>query len=298
MIKYNIISPVRNEEKFVEETIKSVINQTVLPREWILVNDGSTDRTEEIIKPYVEKHDWIKLVSLTDRGYYYPGTGVVEVVKKGFGTISSTDWDFLVKLDCDITIETNYFENILNEFIKNPRLGIASGGIYLIEGTKTTQEKSQSDHPWGASKVYRRKCFEDIKGWKPIPGWDLADLLSAQMNGWETRCFNQFRIYHYRGTGLRRTGLTSGRFLWGRFQYRYGYSLFYIFLKSIYWLPEKPYILGGASILTGYLYAAVTREKRLFDKDMRIFLRKKHRNYLMQKISVLFKKNKQQGQKK
>ncbi len=292
MIRYNIISPVRNEEDFVEDTIKSIINQTELPQEWIIVNDGSTDKTEDIIRPYVEKYDWIKLITLKDRGYYFPGTGVVEVVKKGFDVIVKNDWEFLVKLDCDITVEKDYFENILNEFYKNPRLGIASGGIFLVEGSKTKQEKSQADHPWGASKVYRRKCFEEINGWKPIPGWDLADLLSAQMNNWETRCFNEYKILHYRGTGLRRVGLTNGRFLWGQFQYRYGYSLLYIILKSIYWLPEKPFIIGGLSILLGYIYAAINREERLFDKDMRKFLRKKHRKYLIQKISNLFKKNK------
>jgi len=141
MIKYNIISPVRNEEDFVEDTIKSVIKQTVLPQEWIIVNDGSTDRTEEIIRPYAKKYDWIKLITLKDRGYYFPGTGVVEVVKKGFEAISAKNWEFLVKLDCDITVEKDYFENILNEFSKNPKLGIASGGIYLVDGSKITQEK-------------------------------------------------------------------------------------------------------------------------------------------------------------
>lgn len=288
MIKYNIISPVRNEEDFVEKTIESVINQTVLPQEWILVNDGSTDRTEEIIKSYVEKYNWIKLITLTDRGYYYPGTGVVEVVKKGFEAISEKNWEYLVKLDCDITVETDYFENILNEFIINPKLGIASGGIYLVEDSKQIQEKSQDDHPWGASKVYRRTCFEEINGWKPIPGWDLADLLSAQMKNWETRCFSEYKILHYRGTGTRRTDITSGRFLLGRFHFRYGYGPFYTLTKSLYHLGENPIILGGVSIFTGYLYAAIRNEDRLFEKDMRRFLRNKQSNYLKQKFKSIF----------
>ena len=87
------------------------------------------------------------------------------------------------------------------EFEKNLSLGIASGGVYLKTDNKLIREKSQFDHPWGASKIYRKKCFKDINGWKPIPGWDLADLLSAQMNGWNTRCFDEYKIYHYRGTG-------------------------------------------------------------------------------------------------
>ncbi|OQX72518.1 MAG: hypothetical protein B6D61_13585, partial [Bacteroidetes bacterium 4484_249] len=243
MTKYVIISPVRNEEGFVEKTINSVIEQTIRPQEWIIVNDGSIDSTPEIIKKYINKHPWIKLANLEDRGYYYPGTGVINVVNHGYKEISTNDWDYIVKLDCDITIENDYFENIFKEFSQNPQLGIASGAIYLVNGGKEIKEKSQADHPWGASKIYRKKCFKDINGWKPIPGWDLADLLSAQMNGWNTRCFDEYKIYHYRGTGARREGFTNGKFLWGRFQYRYGYSLLYIFIKAIYWLTEKPFII-------------------------------------------------------
>lgn len=288
MIKFIIISPARNEEAFIESTIKSVINQTIKPLEWIIVNDGSTDSTKSIIEKYTLQYDWIKLINVEDRGFYYPGTGVVNVIKKGFEQITFGDWDFVIKLDCDITIESNYLENIMSEFKKNPKLGIASGAIYLLDGEKEKKEKSQSDHPWGASKVYRRQCFSDINGWKAIPGWDLADLLSAQMKGWETRCFDEYKIYHFRGTGTRRPGFTKGRFLLGRFHYRYGYSLGYTFLKGIYWLGEKPLIIGGISIFLGYLYAAVTMETKLFDKEMRQFLRKKHQKYLKKKIKATF----------
>ncbi len=287
MVKYVIISPVRNEEDFVIQTIESVVNQSVRPCEWIIVNDGSTDATQEIVEKYVAKHDWIKLINLENRGFYYPGTGVISVVKQGFENISINDWDFLVKLDCDITIEKTYFESLLKEFEENPRLGIASGAIYLVDknGGKETREKSQPDHPWGASKIYRRKCFEQIDGWKPIPGWDLADVLSAQMNNWETQCFNDYKIFHYRLTGVRRAGLTNGRFLLGRFQYRYGYGIVYTLLKSFYHLTERPVIIGGISIFLGYIYAAITREDKLFEKDMRIFLRKKQRKFLKEKFT-------------
>ncbi len=288
MTKYIIISPVRNEENYIEKTIQSVINQSVKPIEWIIVNDGSTDSTQTLVEKNIAEHSWIKLINLDDRGYYYPGTGVVNVIKEGFVNITLQDWDYLVKLDCDISLDKTYFENIFNEFNNNPKLGIASGAVYFVDEKKEIKEKSQSDHPWGASKIYRRKCFEDINGWKPIPGWDLADLLSAQMKGWETRCFDQYKIYHYRKTGMRRADITSGRFLLGRFHFRYGYGLLYTFVKSIYRLFEKPIIVGGASIFLGYLYAFTLQEDRLFEKDMRKFLRKKQRIYLNQKFKSFF----------
>lgn len=288
MTKFIIISPVRNEENYILNTILSVINQTIIPTEWIIVNDGSTDSTKTIIEKTIVDYPWIKLINLDDRGYYYPGTGVVNVIKKGFENISTNDWDYLVKLDCDITIEANYFENILKEFENNPNLGIASGAIFLLENGKEIKEKSQSDHPWGASKIYRRKCYNEINGWKAIPGWDLADLLSAQMNGWETRCFDQYKIYHYRKTGSRRSDITSGMFLLGRFHFRYGYGVVYTFIKSIYHLTEKPVIIGGISIFLGYIYAFIRQEDRLFEKNMRIFLRKKQKVYLKQNINKIF----------
>jgi glycosyltransferase involved in cell wall biosynthesis len=291
MHKYIIISPVRNEEDLVERTLLSVVNQTVKPQEWIIVNDGSTDNTSKIIDNYIEKYDWIKKIDLTDRGFYYPGTGVITAVHTGFKQISGNGWDYVVKLDCDVTIEKDYFERILNEFTENQKLGIASGAIHFIDGEKITKEKVQPDIPWGASKIYRRACFNEINGWEPIPGWDLADVLSAQMKGWETKSFDEYKILHYRITGSRRKGLTGGKFLWGRFQYRYGYSPYYIFLKSIYRMSDKPVIISGIAIFAGYLYAAITREKRIYKKEMRQFLRKKQRVYFKNRVLGLFAKN-------
>lgn len=280
MPNYIIISPVRNEEDLIDQTIQSVISQSELPQEWVIVNDGSTDSTKEIVEKYLPEYPWIKLVDLKDRGFYYPGTGVVNVINKGYENISRNGYEFLVKLDCDITFDKDYFKSIFNEFSHNPKLGIASGAIYLKEGDKETKEKSQADHPWGASKIYKRKCFEDIKGWKAIPGWDLADLLGAQMNGWETRCFDEYKIMHYRESGSRRNGITGGKFLLGRFLYRYGYNFFYMILKAIMRMPERPYIIGGLGLIGGYIYAFLTNEDKLFDKDMRKFLRKKQLKYL------------------
>jgi glycosyltransferase involved in cell wall biosynthesis len=288
MIKYIIISPVRNEEAFVESTIKAIINQKVKPMEWIIVNDGSTDSTREIIEKYTAQHPWIKLYNLEDRGYYYPGTGVVNVVKQGFDKISQSGWEYIVKLDCDITVDPDYFVKIFDEFSSNKKLGIASGAIYLVDNEEVTKEKSQFDHPWGASKVYRKQCFTEIDGWKAIPGWDLADLLSAQMKGWETRCFDEYKILHHRESGQRRSGLTSGKFLLGRFTYRFGYNFIYTVFKGLYRITERPVILGGISIIAGYIFAFLKREDRLFDKEMRKFLRKKQRIYFRDGLKRLF----------
>lgn len=284
--KYVIITPVRNEEEFIESTLNSIVKQTILPAEFILVNDGSTDRTTEIIEEFQKKFNWIKCLEIKDRGYYLPGSGVVHAFYKGYNKLSVKDWNYVVKLDGDLSFENNYFESLINEFQKNPKLGIASGGIYQKNRYKLIKEKAQEDHPWGASKVYRKECLNSIGGIKAIPGWDLADILAAQMNGWQTRCFAELKIIHHRPTGGRRKGLTGGFFLHGRNLYRFGYSFFYTFFKGIYRLADKPLFFGGAGIISGYIYAFLKREDFLFDKKMRTFLRKKHLRILSHRMQL------------
>ncbi len=283
-IKYIIVSPVRNEEKFLRETIECVLKQNILPLEFILVNDGSTDSTPLIIDEYKSKYPWIKSIDIKDRGFYYPGTGIVNTFYKGFETIENKDWDFLVKLDCDLSFEPDYFERIFNEFFKDPNLGIASGATYIQQGGQLRQEKAQEDHPWGASKVYKRKCYDDIGGIKPIPGWDLADLLSAQMTGYTTRCFFNLVLIHHRPTGARRTGLSGGFYQNGKNCYKFGYSFLYTFLKGIYRLLDKPLFFGGLGLIAGYIVASIKKENYIFDKDMRAFLRKKQKNELHKRL--------------
>jgi len=284
--KYIIISPVRNEEEYVEKTLSSVVNQSILPIEWILVNDGSIDRTVDLIKPYLEKYKWIKLVNLPDRGYYLPGDGVVNVFYKGFESISEKGWDYVVKLDCDLSFDKDYFEVLLKKFHADPQLGIASGCIYNLVNGRLIREKSQEDHPFGATKVYRKECFEEIGGIKRIPGWDLADLLSAQMKNWKTRCYFDIIVTHYKIGGARRTGLVKGKFLQGRFQYRFGYTFFYTFLKAFYHLTTRPYIITTAGLISGYLYAAIKKDQQYYDKEMISFLRKRQHAYLLSKFKL------------
>ena len=282
--KYVIVSPVRNEEQYVEKTLNAVISQSILPAEWVLVNDGSSDKTADIIEPYTRKYPWIKLIHLNDRGYYLPGEGVVNTFYKGYEALQTTDWEFLVKLDCDLSFEQDYFETLLKRFNQDPHLGIASGCIYNVIGGKLIKEKSQEDHPFGASKMYRRECFEEIGGIKRIPGWDLADLLAAQMKNWNTRCYFDVVVAHYKIGGIRRTGITKGKFLQGRFQYRFGYTFFYTLLKSFYHLTSRPYIISGLGLITGYIYAVIKKDDRYYDDDMIKFLRKRQQKFLLSKF--------------
>lgn len=291
MIKYVVISPVRNEQDYIQRTYESLVSQTLLPLQWIIVNDGSTDDTEAMVLRYVAQHSWIKLITLKDRGYYFPGTGVVNVFNAGLAVVSQPDWEFVVKLDVDLSFEPNYFELLLNRFSDNPKLGMGSGVTYLESDKGWVMEPVLDDHPVGPSKVYRRTCFEQIGGLKPVPGWDLADLLAAQMAGWQTACFKDLIVKHYRPTGTRREGLWARSVLQGRFEYRHGYAFWYTFLKAIFHLVGSGNFVASAGKVFGYMLAFVKKDEYIFEEKMRIFLRGKHAKSFLGRLKGVFHAN-------
>lgn len=285
MTSYIIISPVRNEEDYIRLTLDSVVAQTVRPAEWIIVNDGSTDRTADIVRTYTEKYPWIRLTELTDRGYYFPGTGVVQVFNHGFQNISIQDWEYVVKLDVDLSFDPDYFERLLARFRNEPTLGIASGLPLLpSNGNDWVPEEVLEDHPVGPSKMYRRTCWEQSGGLRPVPGWDLADLLAAQMNGWRTACFKDILLKHYRISGVRRGSAWARATLQGSFEFRHGYALHYTILKAMHHVRDGESAVAAIGKIAGYLKAFVKREPYLFEADMRAFLREKHAKILRDRL--------------
>ncbi|BDI04940.1 glycosyltransferase [Sphaerotilus microaerophilus] len=283
--RYILISPVRNEQDYIVRTVESVVSQTRLPHKWVIVDDGSTDQTAEIVRNFQATYPWIHLVSLTDRGYYFPGTGVVTVFNAGLETIRNEEWDYVVKLDVDLSFEPDYFEELLKRFEADPKLGIASGITYLpAEGASWKMEAVLDDHPVGPSKMYRRTCFEAIGGLLPVPGWDLADLLAAQMKGWQTRCWKDLMIKHYRPTGTRRQGRWARGVLQGRFEYRHGYAPLYTLVKAVYNLIGGANPVWTAGKIAGYTLAVFKQDPFIFDAPMRSFLRQKQHEHLKQQL--------------
>lgn len=264
MDNYVIISPVKNEEENIEKTISSVVTQTLLPLEWVIVNDGSTDRTREIVEKYMKMYKWIKLVNKGDCGYR-PGEGIVEAFYMGYKQIRNNDFNFIVKLDGDISFGPKYFDNILKKFSLNPRLGIASGQTYYVENEKIIWEDAPIDHVRGASKIYRRKCFNDINGFVKSLGWDTIDEVTARMKGWETRSYPEYKIFHHRFIGST-AGIFNGNMRHGYTAYITGQPFLYFFLRCIYRIFFRPYIFGGVALFCGYIKPFIMRKPRVVDK--------------------------------
>ena len=270
--KYVIVTPARNEARFIETTIRSVTCQTIQPAEWVIVDDGSTDETAAIVDRYAGQRSWIRMVRRPDRGCRKPGGGVVDAFYDGFNALKRNDWDFIVKLDADLSFAADYFERCLERFGREPQLGIGGGDIYHEVAGAQTLEKNPRFHVRGATKIYRRACWEAIGGLFPASGWDTIDELKANMLGWKTSSFKEIRVLHHRLTGSSES-LLRDRAKHGVACYVSGYHSLFVAASCLRRLFQKPYIVGSFAMLYGFLKASVTRAPRVNDARLVDYVR-------------------------
>ena len=282
MNDYVIISPVRNEEEYIEKTILSVINQRVKPKEWIIVNDGSTDRTPEIINKYASEYTWIRRIDRPTNDHR-PGPGVVLAFYQGYENIDTKTFDYVVKLDGDLSFEPDYFHFQLKEFETNRKLGMTSVTTDNVFGEKLVKDKMPEDHVRGAAKMYRKTCFDQIGGIQVVLGWDTLDELKAQMLGWETRSYPHLVLKHYKPIGFKQKKTIKREMLAGERLNYLGYHPLFAVLKCFYNFKRKPFLVGGALMLTGYLGAIITGREKNPDREMIKFYRRKQ----MKRLSAM-----------
>jgi len=266
-IKYIIVTPARDEEAYLERTIASVASQTILPLQWIIVNDGSTDRTGEIMDRYAARYSWITARHRPNRGFREAGGGVIATFYDGYEQIRYQEWDFLIKLDADLSFSADYFELCFAEFAKDSRLGIGGGGIYHEENGELKLEKNPEFHVRGATKIYKRECWEALGGLLRAPGWDTVDELKANMLGWRTRTFPKLRLSHYRFTGAA-DGAWKDCIKNGRANYITGYHPLFMLLKCIRRVARKPYLVGSAGLFWGFVSSHWRRTPRVQDREL------------------------------
>jgi len=249
---YVVITPVRDEEAYMASTIECVAAQTIRPAEWIIVDDGSKDNTGKIIDEYAVRYPWIRSVHRQDRGFRKAGGGVVDAFNDGYNALKCKDWKFIVKLDGDLTIEPDYFEKCFDEFERDPKLGVGGGVIcYVVNGVKSF-EAAPAFHVRGATKIYRKECWDGIGGFWPAPGWDTLDEVKANSLGWNTRSFRNLHLLHHRETGSA-DGLWPTLVKYGRANYICGYHPLFMVSKCIVRLLQKPYILGSIGLMYGFV---------------------------------------------
>lgn len=275
-----IISPCRDEERFVRFTLDSVVNQTYRPDLWLIVDDGSRDRTAEIVAGYTAAHPWIRLVRRRREGGRQLGPGVVNAFNAGLAALGDEPFDVIAKLDCDLEFGAETFAAIMAAF-DNPKVGMASGTTLLLLGGKLVSERYTSYHVPGQAKFYRKTCFRDIGGLQCVYGWDIIDETDARRHGWLTLSKPQIILIHHRLQGSSFRGL-RGRIIWGQGAYAIGSHPLFALARGIYRLAEHPWLVGGLAFIWGFFTSYFNPDiQRLNDPGLIRYLRREQLYRLM-----------------
>lgn len=274
---YVLISPCRNEADFMRQTLDTVIAQTIRPARWVIVDDGSTDETPDILQEYASKHDWIKIVTRSDRGRRAVGSGVVDAFYSGYETINPDDYAYLCKLDLDLRLPARYFEKLIERMEADPLIATCSGKAYIEKNGVLVSERHGDENSIGASKFYRMSRFLELGGFVREVMWDGIDCHRCRMKGWIACSWDddpELRFVHLRPMGSSQQNIYAGRMRHGYGQYFMGTGFIYMLASAIYRIPEKPYVVGGLMILWGWLKSALQGKPRYDDLEFRKFLRK------------------------
>lgn len=283
-LAYVLITPARNEAAFLEQTIQAVVSQTARPVRWVIVSDGSTDGTDEIVKKYAAAHEWIELLRMPERRERH-FAGKVYAFRAGYAWLEGLAYDVVGNLDADITFESDYFEFLMGKFAVNPRLGVA--GTPFREGSEQYNYRFTSiEHVSGACQLFRRECFDEIGGYTPIKtgGIDLVAVISARMHGWQTRSFLEKACFHHRIIGTASQKKTWAAFRGGWTDYTHGCDSVWEICRCFYQMSRRPVLIHGSLCLAGYVGAAATRAERVVSREMIQFRKSEQRKRLREFI--------------
>lgn len=282
--QYVLITPSRNEARFIENTIRSVTQQTALPSRWVIVNDGSTDDTAAIIARYVAKYDWIEIVDLApgeDRNF----AAKVHAFNAGQERLSRVEYEVIGNLDADVSLERDHFEFLMSKFQQDRDLGVA-GTVFREQGySSETDSFEGQNYVSGQCQMFRRQCFEAIGGYFPskVGGIDWIAVTTARMMGWKTRSFREKCFYHHRTLGTANHGRTGRNYVYGRKDYYLGGHPLWEVFRCGYQLLKRPYLIGGIALFAGYFGGYLRREERVVSDELMRF----HRREQMMKLKAI-----------
>ncbi len=273
--RYVLITPARNEAQFIELTIRSVVAQTVRPLKWVIVSDGSTDGTTEIVKKDLSDHPWIELVCMPERRERN-FAGKVHAFNAGYAIVKDLEYEVIASLDGDISFEEDYFSFLLGKLAEDSSLGLV--GTPFKEGSNPTYDYrfASIEHVSGACQVFRRQCFEDVGGYVPVNGGciDHIAVITARMRGWKTRTFTDKICLHHREMGTAQQGLLMSRFKNGAKDYAIGNHPLWELFRGVYQMSKRPFLVGGLMVVTGYFWAVIRRAERPVSRELVMFYRR------------------------
>lgn len=284
-MKYILITPARNEQAFISRTLDSVTTQTILPERWVIVDDGSIDRTAEIVESYTKRYPWIELIRRLqdpDRNF----ASKAHSVAFAFTRVKPFEFDVVGNLDADISFQPGYMEFLMGKFSEDPALGVAGTPFTQKGGYDSSKDSFEGEnYVAGPCQLFRRECFEEIGGYIPnrAGGLDWIAVMTARMKGWKARSFSEKRYHHHRTLGTAERGHLRALFSYGEKDYYLGGSPVWQLFRVAYRLTKKPRITGGCALLLGYCWAALRRTKRAVSPELMRF----HRREQMKKLQAI-----------
>lgn len=282
--RYLLVTPCRNEAEYIRTTLETTCSQSIPPKLWIIVDDGSSDETPEILSEYAARFSFIRIINRVDRGNRAVGPGVIEAFYDGLSAADLGEFDYLAKFDADLELPPTYFERAMERMESDPVLGNISGKLFerRIDGS-LFEERTGDENAVGPVKFYRMECFRDIGGFVSEVAWDGIDGHICRMLGWvaQSKDDPDMRIIHLRPMGSSQTNILVGRVRWGRGKYFMGSSWYYVLASAVYRGLEPPYLIGGGLIFFGYIRALLTGHRRYDNPAYRRYLRRFERAQLL-----------------
>lgn len=274
MKRYVLITPARNEEAYLEATIQSVIGQSILPLRWVIVSDGSTDRTDEIVAKYAAEHDFIVLLRRTaDRQRNFGSKA--HAIRMAYEQVQNLEFDFIGNLDADVTFDPTYYEGVLGKFAANERLGVAGGVRFDFCNGRFVKLHCARNSVGGPFQLFRRACYDEIGGYQPLKmgGIDAVAEVMARSKGWEVESFPELVVYHHRCTGTAGRGILAAQYRVGVQEYMLGYHPLFEIVRHVRGLADYPPVIGSLAVLGGYFWASAKKVEKAVPEGFVRYLR-------------------------
>lgn len=277
-MNYYIIIPAYNEEQFIALTLQSLVEQTVLPTKVVIVNDGSTDSTAEIVSAFAKKYPFISLVNKSSDAIHLPGSKVIQAFQKGLESVDD-NYDFIVKADADLIFPLNYFETLISHLKSDEGIGMVGGFCYIEKnGDWILENLTDKDHIRGALKAYRKETFKQIGGLKPAMGWDTVDELLCKFYDWKIKTDETLHVKHLKPTGANYS--KTARYKQGEAFYTLGYGFWITAIASAKLALRKKKPLLFLDYINGFWKAKSSKKALLVSEEQAEFIR----NYRWKKM--------------
>jgi len=274
LVTYVLITPARNEAQFIELTLKSMIQQTHRPLKWVIVSDGSTDGTDDIVRKYMSDHPWIELLRMPERAERH-FAGKVYAFNAGYERVKDLDFDVVGNLDADVSFAPDHFEFLVGKIAENPKLGLA--GAPFREGTYQYDYRfTNIENVWGGCQLFRRECYQSIGGYTPVKGGgvDHIAVLSARMKGWKTRTFTEKVCIHHRQMNTAGQSVIRAKFKLGAKDYSFGNHPVWELFRTAYQTANPPFVIGGLALGAGYFWSLFRGAEKSVSHDVAAFTRR------------------------